>query len=244
LKEQRLRLSQHQNDEPDFDDLHRLLRASAETQRTPTVVPPREGESVTRLEPEQMRQLQYEVAYHVKRDLLLSPQTAQRDSEQRPQFDLLLRSLAPEHMLPLDALASRLGNVRRLRSDAVDQMRYSELEVLLPQVDKEKSYTWISRVERGGRGVRVWQVDPEHPDQGYWAPYALRPGRDELMVRNGAWKGDSGGSFCLKSSRAASAEPFCGCGVRRSPGRVRPSPMHLFPSLSTLLANPGGGGWG
>lgn len=188
LQEQRLRLSQHQNDEPDFDDLHRLLRASAETQRTPTVVPPREGESVTRLEPEQMRQLQYEVAYHVKRDLLLSPQTAQRDSEQRPQFDLLLRSLAPEHMLPLDALASRLGNVRRLRSDAVDQMRYSELEVLLPQVDKEKSYTWISRVERGGRGVRVWQVDPEHPDQGYWAPYALRPGRDELMVRNGAWQ--------------------------------------------------------
>jgi YD repeat-containing protein len=188
LQEQRLQLSQHQNDEPDFDDLYRLLQASAENPRRPTPTPPREGESLTRLEPEQVRQLQYEVAYQVKRDLLLSPQTGQRDSDQRPQFDLLLRSLTPEQMLPLPSLASHLGNVRRLRSEAVDQLLYSELEVFLPQVDKEKSYTWINRVERGVRGLRVWQADPEHPDQGYWMPYALRPGRDEVLTRNGAWQ--------------------------------------------------------
>lgn len=188
LQEQRLRLSQHQNDETDFDDLQRLLQASADLPRRPTPTPPREGVSLTRLEPEQARQLQYEVAYQVKRDLLLSPQTAQRDSDQRPQYDLLLRSLTPEQMLPLSSLYDRLEALRRLPGGTVDRIRYSELEVALPLVDKEKSYSWISRVERGGRGLRVWQNDPEHPQRGYWMPYALRPGRDELMARDGVWQ--------------------------------------------------------
>ncbi|MEW6517764.1 MAG: hypothetical protein AB1439_12775 [candidate division FCPU426 bacterium] len=188
LENEKLRLSQHQNDEPDFDDLHRLLQAAAESTLTPLPTPLREGESVLRLEPEQARLLQLAITYQVKRDLLLSPQMAQRDSDQHPQFDLLLRSLSPERMLSLSSLAGQLGRLRRLRNREVEQWLYSDIEVFLPEVDKEKTYTWISRVERGGRGLRIWQSDSDHPEKGYWMPYALRPGRDELMEKDGAWQ--------------------------------------------------------
>ncbi|MBN1594470.1 hypothetical protein JW933_00950 [candidate division FCPU426 bacterium] len=182
LARQKGRISQRVHDDTDFDDLHQAM-ARADDPGRPAAAPiAPAGERITQLNEREIRILQLEVTYQVKNELQVSPHLNQRDSSQLTQAELIIRAVQPEHLLARQDLLAQLDRLRRQRRAFFDQITYSNLEVFLPQIAKRKMYRVINRVREVKGVIRVWKEDVEHPEGGYWAPYALRPGRDELYA--------------------------------------------------------------
>ncbi len=189
LAQQRLALSQHVYDDPDFDDLYALLQQSAVTSGTGrrAIMAPI-GASVTKLTPAEAQILQREIIYKIKQELQIRPQMNRRDSNQKTQAELIIYALNPETMLPRRNLLQQLDKLHRVRRETFDLIGYSNLTVLMPRVKKEKDYTILDRVQRVQNVIKIWETDGEHPEGGYWLPYTLRPGRDKLTRGQGKWR--------------------------------------------------------
>ncbi|MCK5240836.1 hypothetical protein KAR34_00155 [bacterium] len=184
LEQQRLHLSQQQYADPDFYDLYALMPSAQEKSSEPTPAV-RAGRVVTRFAGQELKTFKLELIQQIKNQLQNSPQLNQRDSRQQTQAQVILRALRPEQVLFVKELKSQLKQLRCIEHPAFAEIRYRELEIFLPKVQKQKVFKIINRVKENRGLVKIWKEDADHPAGGYWTTYTLRPFRDKLCQRGG-----------------------------------------------------------
>lgn len=182
-RKQRERLSQHLHDDPDFDDLFTVMQQAAK-KSTPTPAV-QIGEAVTHFTRDVLETFRIELTFRVKNIMQAAPHLNQRDSFQRTQAELILQTLTPEKILSQEEFMRQKHRLRREVMPPFDRIIYSGLEIFMPAIKKKKLYKELTRVREKDGLIQVWKEDVDHPDNGYWTPYALRPSRDMLLQDNG-----------------------------------------------------------